>query len=432
MFTPDMNKLFDARVWLDAATQIFYSMGLAFGGLIAFSSYNPPKNNVKRDVITLSIANIVTSMYTAIVIFAILGYKGHINYNKCLDKNFNEMTSQYPDILETNRSEQALLDFKERLNYYAQSNFTDFSQQWKGLHTGDSIQYCDFTRIIKDAAEGTGLAFIVFTQAMVEFPGSPFWAVIFFLMLLSLGLGSMFGTLEGVITSIYDLRLFTWLKKPVLTAILCGFSCLVGLIFVSRAGEFWVKLFDSYAGSYALMAVAFWEVIGVVYVYGWKRFCDDIEDMTGQRPGLYWQITWRFLSPVIMFVLFFASLITSVLKESKYYGYSVETGSPVPLPYPAWCKFIAGCMVFTAMVPVPFVAFVRYFKIWKFEKDIPMAEKGLNATPSTAYMLKSQASFGGLESGISLDGSLEETEAEGNGETYQPNASGDTRPNKKS
>lgn len=52
---------------------------------------------------------------------------------------------------------------------------------------------------------------------MVEFPVAPLWAILFFLMLLSLGLGSMFGTLEGVITSIYDLNLFTWLKKPILT-----------------------------------------------------------------------------------------------------------------------------------------------------------------------------------------------------------------------
>lgn len=37
------------------------------------------------------------------------------------------------------------------------------------------------------AAEGTGLAFIVFTQAMVEFPIAPFWAIMFFLMLLLLG-----------------------------------------------------------------------------------------------------------------------------------------------------------------------------------------------------------------------------------------------------
>jgi len=91
------------------------------------------------------------------------------------------------------------------------------------------LNQCDFTKAISDvcfttllnfrvqAAEGTGLAFIVFTQAMVEFPISPIWAILFFTMLLMLGLGSMFGTLEGVITSIHDLKLFPWLRKEILT-----------------------------------------------------------------------------------------------------------------------------------------------------------------------------------------------------------------------
>lgn len=86
------------------------------------------------------------------------------------------------------------------------------------------------------AAEGTGLAFVVFTEAINQFPFPPFWAVMFFLMLLMLGMGSMFGTLEGVITSLNDSKLIN-LKKPVLTAILCSIACGIGLVFTTHSGQ---------------------------------------------------------------------------------------------------------------------------------------------------------------------------------------------------
>lgn len=39
---------------------------------------------------------------------------------------------------------------------------------------------------------------------MTHFPGSPFWSVMFFFMLINLGLGSMIGTMTGITTPVLD------------------------------------------------------------------------------------------------------------------------------------------------------------------------------------------------------------------------------------
>lgn len=86
MYTPDVNMLLQPTVWLDAATQVFYSFGLAFGSLIAFGSYNTPKNNCVRDVLLVSFCNAFTAIYASVVIFSILGFKATADSERCIEK----------------------------------------------------------------------------------------------------------------------------------------------------------------------------------------------------------------------------------------------------------------------------------------------------------------------------------------------------------
>lgn len=88
------------------------------------------------------------------------------------------------------------------------------------------------------SGSGTGLAFIAFTEAINQLPAAPVWSVLFFLMLLTLGLDSMFGMLEGVVTSIVDMNLIKNLRKDVV------------------AGNYFLKLVDVHFKSYGFFLVS--------------------------------------------------------------------------------------------------------------------------------------------------------------------------------
>mgnify|MGYP003529860764 FL=1 len=40
--------------------------------------------------------------------------------------------------------------------------------------------------------------------------------------------------------------------------------------------------------------------------------------MTGYRPGLYWQLTWRLIGPAMMTILLGASILSMIEKPPTY------------------------------------------------------------------------------------------------------------------
>jgi len=72
--SPDFKVLSKPKVWIDAFTQIFFSLSLGFGIMIAYASYLPERANLSRNAFITALLNCGFSVFSGFAVFSILGY----------------------------------------------------------------------------------------------------------------------------------------------------------------------------------------------------------------------------------------------------------------------------------------------------------------------------------------------------------------------
>ncbi|XP_053718305.1 sodium-dependent neutral amino acid transporter B(0)AT1-like [Synchiropus splendidus] len=365
LFTPDVEELSNPTTWLDAGAQVFYAFSLAWGGLISFSSYNPVHNNCVQDAVFLSIITGLTSVYAAAVTYTIIGFMATEKYEHCINENILTLINAF-DIPEDSITAETFKPAYAHLN----SSYPDVVQ-------GLDIKSCHLQTFLSQGVEGTGLAFIVFTEAITKMPGSPVWSVLFFVMLLCLGLSTMFGTIEAVVAPLKDLAIFPK-KWPVeaLTGITCVVAFIISLLFAQQSGIHWLTLFDRFAGSFSLLTIGLFEMIAVVYIYGIDRFNRDVEFMVGSKPGIYWQVTLRFVSPLILMIILVFYLVTQVQQTPTYLTWdpnSEEFPLLASIPYPSWINAVIFVLAGVPCLAVPVYALGRLIYV-RNKKNTSLSE----------------------------------------------------------
>ncbi|CAL8294613.1 unnamed protein product [Merluccius merluccius] len=353
LFTPDLDELLNPTTWMDAGAQVFYSFSLAFGGLISFSSYNSVHNNCERDAVIIAIINGATAIFSAIVIYTIIGFRATERLGDCININIVALLNAF-ELGDGSITQDNYDGMLETLNSTAAGSAI--------IQTLD-LQRCDLHTFLSKGVEGTGLAFIVFTEAITKMPFSPIWAVLFFIMLMCLGLSTMFGSIEGVVVPLQELAIFpkNW-SKEVLTGIMCLSSFSLALIFTLPSGSYWLTLCDSFAGSIPLLVIAYVELMAISYLYGIDRFNEDIEFMIGHRPNIFWQITWRLVSPLIIFIIFVFYFITKVSAPLTYVAWNPSSENFPELEtvfYPDWVYAIILLLAGVPSLVVPGMAVYR-------------------------------------------------------------------------
>jgi SNF family Na+-dependent transporter len=209
LFYPDWSKLGNLKVWEDAFVQIAYSSGIAFGPLMLYGSARKPNEKLITSCIVLPIINSASSIYAAITIFSFLGH-----VSQTLDIPLSEISDG-----------------------------------------------------------GLDLAFIAYPGLLTMLPGANFWSVCFFIMLVTIGIDSIFGGYEFTLTYIYEMfpKIREMYTKEVFCLIMTIVYFLLGLIFTLNSGYWWFELFNFYSAGLTLVLLMIVETIIISWVFGIDR-----------------------------------------------------------------------------------------------------------------------------------------------------------------
>ena len=264
LFQPNFAKLTDISVWSNAFGQIFFSLSLAFGIMIAYGSYNSKKNDVSNNAIITALGNSATSFLAGIAVFSILGYMA-------------------------------------------------------------TAQGVGIDKVVK---AGPGLAFVVYPKAISLLPGGTFvqaiFGFLFFVMLLTLGIDSAFSLVEAIEASVSD-KFKVAKKRFLITIAIIGY--ITGLLFTTQGGLYWLDIIDHFIGTYALLIVGIFESIIFGWIVDAERLRTYLNQVSEIKIGKWFNFFLKYLIPVILSWILIQSFIDEIKKPyGGYPAWAVWVG----------------------------------------------------------------------------------------------------------
>ena len=233
--TPDFGQLLNPRVWLAAYGQVFFTLSLGFGVLIAYSSYLPKTSDVNNNAFITSLADAGISFFAGFAVFSTIGYLAFQN-----SQPVSEVITQ-----------------------------------------------------------GIGLAFIAYPTAISLLPLAPVFGILFFILLLTLGIDSAFSLVEAGVAGIED----EWhIPRRYIVIGICLLAFIGGIVFTTRAGLYWLDIADHFLTNFGLATVGLLECIVVGYLYGTRRFRSLVNPHSDFRVGIWWDVCILVITPLILVI----------------------------------------------------------------------------------------------------------------------------------
>jgi len=182
------------------------------------------------------------------------------------------------------------------------------------------------------AAAGVGLAFVGYPTAISLMPVGPaVFGVLFFLLLVSAAIDSAFSLTEGIVTSVKD----KWnMSRAAAVAIVTGVAFVVGLLFTTSGGLYWLDIVDHFVNNFGLVLVGLAQCIVVGWIFGADKLRNYINERSEIKVGAWYDFCVKWLTPAVLLVILGWSIYQEIV--TPYGGYEAKA-----LIYGGWLMAIA-------------------------------------------------------------------------------------------
>lgn len=111
------------------------------------------------------------------------------------------------------------------------------------------------------------VAFVTYPEAIASMPGANFWAVLFFITLMLLGISSAFAMLESVVTMVCDSSWGTRIPRWIVCTVVVIISFLFSLLYCTQFGFYLLDAIDKWINNLSLVFVVFSEMVSATMIY---------------------------------------------------------------------------------------------------------------------------------------------------------------------
>jgi neurotransmitter:Na+ symporter, NSS family len=236
-FAPNWDKIGNAKVWVAAYSQIFFSLSIGFAIMITYSSYLNKKSDITNNAFIVGFMNSSFELLAGIGVFAVLGFMA---YNQGI------AVSEVGD-----------------------GNLT-----------------------------GVLLAFSTFPEIVSQMPMAPLFGFLFFISLFLAGTTSLISITETYVAGVSEKFNITRTKSVAFGG---GLAALISILYATQGGLNVLDVVDRFINNYGVAFAGLVEVVAIAWfarsLKDLQSYANGVSDM---HLGNWWRYCLSIVTPIVL------------------------------------------------------------------------------------------------------------------------------------